>query len=117
MVHVMRIDEMECLCERWEMAREIGYKPKTTFWDYFTVAERYGVGGVNDTFRRAFDEWKDDYVYLTELVLVLNHKIWQWHGKNNALAGVYGKLWKEADGYAVDNLKGNELDYFYATTD
>jgi len=29
----------------------------------------------------------------------------------------YGKLWKEADAYAMDNLKDDELSYFLETTD
>ena len=61
----------------WTMAAEIGYKPKTTFWQDFSIADLYGADAVQDTFNRAFDEWKTDYIYLTELVLVLNHKAWQ----------------------------------------
>ena len=49
--------------------------------------------------------------------MVLNHKIWQWYGKNDALARLYDRLWKEADGYACDNLKGEELSYFFEVTD
>lgn len=103
---------------RWAMADEIGYKPKTTFWQDFSIADRFGVKAVKDTFKRAFEEWKGNYEYLTELVMVLNHKIWEHYGKKNMeLAGVYNDLWEEADGYAVDNLKGEELSYFYKTTD
>lgn len=105
------------LFEEWAMASEIGYEPKTTFWDDFTIADRFGVNAVKDTFKRAFGEWKDNYEYLTELVLVLNHKIWQWYEKNDKLAEVYNELWRKADDYACSNLKGKELDYFYSTTD
>lgn len=103
---------------RWVMADEIGYKPKTTFWQDFSIADRYGAKAVKDTFKRAFGEWKGNYEYLTELVMVLNHKIWEHYGKKNVeLSRVYNDLWEEADGYAVDNLKGDELSYFYRTTD
>lgn len=103
--------------DRWVMAEEIGYTPKTTFWEDFSIADRFGASAVRDTYKRAFDEWKDDYVYLTELVMVLNHKIWQWYTRNEKLARVYNDLWEKADAYACDNLKGEELRYFLRTTD
>ena len=89
----------------------------TTFWDDFSIADRFGISAVKDTFNRAFKEWKSDYKYLTDLVMVLNHKIWQWYEKNDALARVYNDLWMKADQYAVDNLKGEELSYYYEVTD
>ena len=117
MTHIMRIDEMSELNENWAMAREIGYEPKTTFWDDFTIADRFGINAIKDTYKRAFNEWKGNYIYLTELVMVLNHKIWQWYERNQQFAEIYNDLWKQADQYAVDNLKGKELEYFYSTTD
>jgi hypothetical protein len=47
----------------------------------------------------------------------LNHKIFEWYGKNDAYAKLYDELWKKADAYACENLKGEELSYFYSTTD
>ena len=49
--------------------------------------------------------------------MVLNHKIWQWFEKNSTLAAIYNKFWEIADQYALNNLKGEELDYFYRVTD
>ena len=60
---------------RWDIEEETGYKPFTTFWQDFSIADTYGLQAIQDTFNRAFDAWKDNYKYLTELVLVLNHKI------------------------------------------
>ena len=53
---------------------------KTMFWEDFSIAERFVLSAIQDTFNRAFKEWKEDYEFLTELVLVLNYKIWQYHG-------------------------------------
>ena len=104
--------------EAWDMAAELGYEPKTTFWDDFTIADRFGASAVNDTYKRAFNEWKGDHIYLTELVMVLNHKIWEhFHKHNEALAKLYNDLWEKTNDYALDNLKGKELDYFYSVTD
>ena len=60
-----------------EFMQETGYDLITTFWEDFSIADKYGIEGVKDTYRRAFNEWKDDYKFFTELTLVLNHKIWQ----------------------------------------
>lgn len=98
-------------------AREIGYTPQTTFWEDFSIADPFGLDAVQDTFNRAFSEWKSDYIYLTELVLVLNWKIGQHYKSNENLARLYSELWQQADAYACDNLEGDELQYFYRTTD
>lgn len=94
-----------------------GYETKTTFWEDFSIADVFGIDAVKDTYNRAFKGWKDNYEYLTELVMVLNWKIWQHYEKNEPLARVYNELWQQADLYAVENLKGEELEYFYRTTD
>lgn len=103
--------------QQWNIEAMTGYKPKTTFWQDFSIAERFGVGAVKDTFRRAFAEWKSNTEYLTELVMVLNHKIWQWYETNERIARVYNDLWEAADAYACENLTGEDLRYFYRVTD
>lgn len=89
----------------------------TTFPSDFSIADKFGVNAIKDTFNRAFNEWKGNYKYLTHLVIALNHKIWQWYEKNDTYAQLYNELWQKADGYATENLKGDELNYFYRTTD
>lgn len=101
----------------WAIEEMTGYKPKTTFWDDFSIADRFGIDAVKDTFKRAFEEWKENAEYLTELVMVLNWKIWQFYEKQPALAEIYNALWMKADAYACQNLKGEDLAYFYRTTD
>ena len=90
---------------------------ETTFWDDFTIADAFGLNAIQDTFDRAFNEWKSDYKYLTDLVMVLNHKIWFWHKKDDSIAKLYNTLLMKADGYAVNNLTGDELNYFLEVTD
>jgi hypothetical protein len=90
----------------------------TTFWQDFTIADAFGEDAVKDTFDRAFEEWKSDYRYLTDLVIVLNHKLWEHYERGNEpLSRLYDSLWKKADGYAMDNLKDDELGYFLDQTD
>lgn len=96
-----------------------GYETMTTFWGDFTIADGFfGINAIKDTYKRAFNEWKNNYKYLTELVLVLNWKIWEHYEKGNEeIAKVYDELWRKADNYACENLQGEELSYFYRTTD
>lgn len=91
---------------------------ETTFWTDFSIADRFGTSAVRETFQRAFDEWKSNYKYLTELVIVLNRKIWEhYENWNKTLAKVYNDIWQIADSYAYENLKDEELKYFIHTTD
>ena len=56
-----------------EFMSENGYTVQTTFWEDFTIADRFGLSAIRDTYNRAFKEWNENYKFLTELVLVLNH--------------------------------------------
>ena len=77
-----------------EFMKEVGYNLMTTFWEDFSIADKYGIAGVKDTYRRAFNERKDDYKFFTELTLVLNHKIWQHYEGDRELAALYDRLWR-----------------------
>lgn len=90
----------------------------TTFWQDFTIADAFGVSAIKDTYKRAFEEWKSDYRYLTDLVIVVNHKCWYWYEKGNMeLSQLYSDLYYKADAYACENLKGDELSYYFRVTD
>lgn len=101
----------------WNIEAITGYKPITTFWMDFSIADNFGKSAVKDTFNRAFKEWKDNYKYLTELVMVLNHKIWEHYETNEPLARVYNELWEKAQNYGYEHLKDDELTYFWKTLD
>lgn len=99
---------------------EFGYEPKTTFWGDFGVADVFfeiEPKGIEDTYKRSFKAYKDDKIYGTELAMVLNHKIWEWYKKNETIARIYDKLWKELDEYIMENWKGDDLNYYIRTTD
>lgn len=44
-----------------EFMQENGYDLITTFWEDFSIADKYGIAGVKDTYKRAFSEWKDGW--------------------------------------------------------
>ena len=93
------------------------YEFITTFNSDFTIADRFGNNAIKDTFNRAFKEWKHNYKYLTELVLVLNWKIWEHYEKNDAIARVYNDLWYKICDYIRNNFNKEELQYYYRVTD
>ena len=89
-----------------------------TFWLDFSIADKFGIPAIRDTYKRAFNKWKNDVRYLTELVITLNHKIWYYYDqKNMVLAQLYSELWETADGWCMDNLKGDDREYYLRETD
>lgn len=52
------------------------YKRCSTFAADFAIADSFGKEAVEDTFKRAFKEWKDHSHMMAELAMVLNHNIW-----------------------------------------
>lgn len=90
---------------------------KTTFFEDFTIADNFWEKAIRDTYKRAFSEWKNNVKYFTEFVVALNWKIWQRYEKDKSVAKVYNDLWIEADAYACENFKGDDLNYFYRLTD
>lgn len=100
----------------WNIEELTGYKPITTFYTDFSIADKFGVDAIQDTFNRAFEEWKTDYKYLTELVMVMSWKSFE-HQNNLEYANLYSKLYYIADEFARENLKEDELEYYYETTD
>lgn len=94
------------------------YKFITTFWQDFTIADAFGIPAIRDTYKRAFSEWKSNTKFVTELVLVLNWKLWQHYEKGNqSIAEVYNELWQQTHQWCLDNLKDEALTYYLQTTD
>lgn len=104
--------------EVWGIEAMTGYKPMTTFWQDFSIADKFGAQAIKDTYKNGFEYAKTNYKYLTEFVMVLNWKLWtHYENGNHEIAKLYETLWQQADTYACENLKDEELSYFYETTD
>ena len=97
-----------------------GYTEQTTLMNDFAIAERFGLEAVADTFKRAFDELKDDIKYLAELCLVTNTLCWHFYSKGNMkLSELYAGFYHQCMDYAYTDGNFNEEDtrYFFRTTD
>lgn len=82
--------------ENWRIEELTGYKPITTFYTDFSIADKFGVEAIKDTYNRSFAPWQHDHNYITELSLVLNWKIWRWYEVNDEYAKLYDRLWKQS---------------------
>lgn len=99
----------------WNIEEITGYKPLTTFYEEFCVADAFGFFAITCTYKMAFKEWQHNYKYITELVVALNWKFHEHYGSNSEYADIYDGLWQEVDDWAMDNLKGEELKYYLET--
>ena len=98
-----------------------GYVPRTSFWMDFTIADMFVESSIRNTYDRAFQEWKGNIEYLTELVMVLNWKCWDWHTTREPYAErysrLYADLYERANMYCMDNLIGDDMEYYLRTVD
>ena len=113
---------------QWKITEITGHEPKTTFWLDFSIADKFGLEAIKDTYNRAFNEWQSDHIYMTELAMVVNWKCWEHYNRLNNLLEPYcdnhGEIcqWYKDTYYklldwADKNLKGDKLTYFYKTLD
>lgn len=96
---------------------ENGYEIKTTFWQDFTIADAFGMDAIKDTYNNAFNSWKWNYEYVTELALVLNWKCFAFYEKSDVLCDLYRTLYEETDVWCMNHLKGKELQYYIKWSD
>ena len=95
-----------------------GYTQRTTFWDDFTIAEKFGVSAIKDTYKNAFNSWKNDVVFIVELVLVLNWKMLYMDEKHMTEKSVmYYKCWVELSNWCERHLEAGAYEYFSNVTD
>lgn len=94
-----------------------GYQMTTTFFQDFGIAEAFGLNAVEDTFENAFNSWKHDYVYLTELAIVMSNNSIAHYNSNRELAFLYSDLYHKVDNYCMNKLKGEALNFYLRATD
>lgn len=96
------------------------YNYRTTFETDFAIANAFGIEAVKDTFKRAFAEWKDDIVYLTELAMVTNMYCWHYCATHEELSRLYADCYYKCYDYAWSSdspFSDAELSYYHRCTD
>lgn len=89
------------------------YKCRTTFWIHFRLADYYGMESIVRTYTRTKEEFKDNVVYMTDLVMVLKWKQKEHHEAGyEGFAELYNKLWTEANEFCLNHFSGEDLKYF-----
>ena len=135
----MNVFQYGAICEKnWEqnLANMSGYERKYTFYSDFSIAEFCEVwmhdrGAIVDTFNRVLESWGSSIEAMSEVVLVLNHKIWSFYDgvdssylkcgevNRDKIARLYDKLWRKATNFVIEKF-GNDKDamrYYYEVTD
>lgn len=101
--------------KNWNIEEMTGYKPMTTFYTDFSIADRFGIKAIKDTYNKCFKDFKNDYKYLTELSLAMNWKSWE-HKDNKEICKLYCDLYYEIDDYCWNNFNEEEKNYYYRVT-
>ena len=105
------------LLEKLSLEKMLDYKFESSFWEEFSIAEGHGKDAVKEHHDLVFSQWKDNIKYLSELVLVLNLKLFIWFKVDDELGRLYEELWMKTDQYALDTLSGDDLHYYLHTLD
>ena len=103
----------------WNIEAMTGYKPKTSFYQDFSIADAFGNRAIVDTYKRAYAGWKRNIEYITELYMVLNWKIWEHYQAKPGIAKLYQSLYEELYQKIVndESFTKDEIRYFYRTID
>ena len=94
-----------------------GYEPLTCFWALFSAVDILGEKMIKYAYSEAVTYAKTNYKFLTELVMVLNHKIWQHYKTNETIARLYNNLWMKLHDECLNTLKDKELEYYLRILD
>lgn len=127
-----------CVEQNWKLnLNEMsGYTPKYTFYNDFAIAEFCEVymrdkNAVKKTYNQVIKSWGHNIEAITEIVMVLNHKIWAFYENVDSrylgvsketgkeLAKLYDELWRKACEF-VEKKFGKDEDamaYYYEMTD
>ena len=95
-----------------------GKKRITTLMTEFTIADSFGPDAVKTTFERS-KHYLSDYKIWSEMVIVLNQKIWEYSKTDQTLSSLYEELWSKAQNMFFERYANNDeaKEYYLKTTD
>ena len=84
-----------------------------TFAQDFAIALMFGgLKGVEETYKRAFEEWKKDIRYITALAITMNHLGWKYWDRDEKVGKKFFEYWEKLDAFILDGEEDGE-DYKY----
>lgn len=91
-------------------------------WKELDALDEIGVDYLEEQTENLFRQYRDDIEKLTEWVMVINHKCWDYHEKHEPLASdiyskLYYKYYEEAINYLDKENRKDDLSYFIRTLD
>ncbi len=102
-----------------KVGMSMGLTPYQTF---FEIAEMANGGQAVITLNAMKPVIKEgltelSYQGITDLAISANIKVWKHYKTDPELAGIYQEIWEMIDGYALNNLKGEALNFYINATD
>ena len=84
--------------------------------------EKKRIAAIKDTFSRCMDGWQDNYKYMIELEVVLNHLLWHYYdkeGETSDTAALYDNLWRKTQDKFYENFENDKtaIDLHFRVTD
>ena len=135
----MNVYQYAAISEKnWEtnLADMGNYERKYTFYSDFGIAEfcevyKADAGAVKDTYNRVEESWGSSIEAITEVVMVLNHKIWSFYDNvDSSYLGcseewrqhfmeVYQELYERCVAFIEKTFANDSeaLSYYYEVTD
>ena len=135
----MNVFQYAAICEKnWEsnLADMSGYERKYTFYSDFSIAEFCEVymkdtNAVKKTYNNVIKSWGSSIEAMSEIVMVLNHKIWSFYGNvdssylkcgeawRNKFMEIYQTLYEKCVDFIYKKFEHNEkaMEYYYNVTD
>jgi len=108
------------MIEIWDSEADMGYTQLTTAFNDFSIAEKFGINAIKDTFKNLVDYCTTDYKYLTELEIVTNKKCWKkYFDGEEELSALYSEMYYKVrdmfyEMFGEDEEKSN---YHFELTD
>lgn len=96
----------------WKIEQLTGYKPHKRFYVELSMAEPFGISAIANTYDRLFVENKHDPIFITELSMAVNWKVYEHYDKEKWIYKLYQSMWEQIDNHCKQNLKGNDLEYY-----
>ena len=107
----------QAIFERWMEECQPWRRTRSAFASDFGIADPFGRPAVKDTFKRAFDEWKNSPEMMAEMCVTLNLAVNRYYGLDDEWYEMYLSLFEKAYNWCLDHYKGDDFDKWFEIVD